>query len=71
MGTVVVHTQAAADVDMVDRQAEGAQLAVIADGFLEAVLVVGQVGDLRAHMEMQQANALVQTGLAEALDHGQ
>ncbi|MNQ86855.1 hypothetical protein D3C85_1020590 [compost metagenome] len=69
VGAVVVHTQAAADVDVVHRQAEVAQFGVVADGFLEAVLVVGQVGDLRAHVEVQQAHALVQAGLAETLDH--
>jgi hypothetical protein len=61
-GCVVVHAQAAADVDVVHRQAEVAQFAVVADGFLETVLVVGQVGDLRAHVEVQQANALIQAG---------
>lgn len=71
MGAVVVDAEAAANVDVIHRQAERAQLAVVADGFLEAVLVVGQVGDLRAHVEMQQAHALVETGLAEALDHRQ
>ncbi|MNR40582.1 hypothetical protein D3C85_1588820 [compost metagenome] len=69
MGAVVVDPEAAANVDMLDRQAEAAQLAVVADGFLEAVLVVGQVGDLRAHVEVQQANALIQPGNPEALDH--
>lgn len=71
VSTVVVHAQAAADVDVVDRQAEVAQLAVVADGFLEAVLVVGQVGDLRPHVEVQQANALVQPGITEAFHHRQ
>ncbi|MNE36696.1 hypothetical protein D3C80_1305160 [compost metagenome] len=33
------------------------------------MLVVGQVGDLRAHVEVQQADALVQAGIAEALHH--
>ncbi|MNZ14661.1 hypothetical protein D3C78_315890 [compost metagenome] len=69
VGAVVVHTQATTDVDVVHRQAEAAQFGVVADGFLEAVLVVGQVGDLRAHVEVQQAHALVQAGLAETLDH--
>ena len=71
VSTVVVHAQAAADVDVVHRQAEVAQFAVVTNGFLEPVLVVGQVGDLRAHVEVQQADALVQAGGAEALDHRQ
>ncbi len=69
--TVVVHAQAAADVDVIHRQAEVAQFAVVTDRFLEAVLVVGQVGNLRAHVEMQQADALVQARRAETLDHRQ
>ncbi|MCY1432142.1 hypothetical protein D9M71_481320 [compost metagenome] len=68
---IVVHAQAATDIDVVNRQAEVAQLAVVADRFLEAVLVVRQVGDLRAHVEVQQANALVQARRAETLDHRQ
>ena len=68
---VVVHAQATADVDVVHRQAEVAQFAVVTNGFLEPVLVVGQVGNLRAHVEVQQADALVQAGCAEALDHRQ
>ncbi|MCY1401181.1 hypothetical protein D9M71_162930 [compost metagenome] len=71
VGAVVVHAEAAADVDVINRQAEAAQFAVVADGFLEAVLVVGQVGDLRTHVEVQQTHALVQAGLAEAFDHRQ
>ena len=69
VGAVVVHAQATANVDVVDRQAQRTQLAVVTDGFLETVLVVGQVGDLRAHVEVQQADALVQAGIAEALHH--
>ena len=69
MGTVVVHTETAADVDVIDRQTHGAQLAVIADGLAEALAVVGDVGDLRAHVKVQQADALIQSGCAEALDH--
>ena len=56
---------------MVNRQAEVAQFAVVADRFLEAVLVVRQVGDLRAHMEVQQADALIQARRTEALNHRQ
>lgn len=69
VGTVVVDAQATADVDVIDRQAQGTQLAVVANGFLETVLVVGQVGDLRAHVEVQQADALVEPGVTEALHH--
>ncbi len=71
VSTVVVHAQAAADVDVVHRQAEVTQFAVITNGFLEPVLVVGQVGDLRAHVEVQQTNALIEARRAEALDHRQ
>ncbi|MNQ67247.1 hypothetical protein D3C85_817630 [compost metagenome] len=71
VGAVVVDAQAAADVDVVDRQAEGAQLAVVADRLAKALAVVGDVGDLRAHVEVQQADALVEAGGAEALDHRQ
>ena len=69
VGAVVVHAQAATDVDVIDRQAHGAQFTVVTDGLAETLAVVGDVGDLRTHMEMQQTNALVQPGGAEALDH--
>lgn len=69
MGAVVVHTQAATHVDVVDRQAQRTQFAVITDGFLETVLVVSQVGNLRTHVEVQQADALIQARIAEALHH--
>ena len=52
VGTVVIHTQAATHIDVVHRQAQRTQLTVVTDGFLEAVLVVGQVGDLRPHVEV-------------------
>ncbi|RMS00853.1 hypothetical protein ALP75_204313 [Pseudomonas syringae pv. actinidiae] len=69
VSTVVIDAQTATDIDVIHRQAEFAQFAVVADRFLEAVLVVRQVGDLRAHVEVQQADALIEACLAEALDH--
>ncbi len=71
MGAVVVHAQTATDVDVIQWQAQGAQLGIVADGFAEALAIVGQVGDLRTHVEVQQAHALLQAGGAEALDHRQ
>ena len=71
VSTVVVHAQATAHVDMVDRQAQIAQFAVVADRLFEPVLIVSQVGDLRPHVEVQQAHALIKARRAETLDHGQ
>ncbi|MNJ32982.1 hypothetical protein D3C77_276610 [compost metagenome] len=69
VGTVVVNTQATTDVDVIDWQVQGTQFAIVANRFFETVLVVSQVGDLRPHVEVQQANTLVQTGITEALNH--
>ncbi len=69
MGAVVVDTQAAAHVDVIHRQPEGTQFGVITNRFAEALAVVGQIGDLRAHVKMQQADALVHFHRAETLDH--
>lgn len=69
VGTVVVDTQATADVDVIDRQVQGAQFTVVTDRFLETMLIVGQVGNLRTHVEVQQTDALIQAGVTEALNH--
>ena len=71
MGAIVVDAEAAAHIDMVDRQPERAELGVITNGFTEAVTVVRQIGNLRAHVEVQQAHALLDASRAKALDDGQ
>ena len=53
VGAVVIHPQAATNFDMIDRQAQRPQLAKVADRLAESMLIVSQVGDLRAHVEMQ------------------
>ncbi|CAM5263477.1 hypothetical protein SSTU70S_03203 [Stutzerimonas stutzeri] len=44
MGAVVIDAQSAANVDVIHRQAQRAQLSVIADGLAEALAVVGKIG---------------------------
>ncbi len=67
---IVVDTEAATHIDMIDRQPERTQLGVITNGFTETVTVVRQVGNLRAHVEVQQPHALLHACGAEALDNG-
>ena len=57
MGAVVVHTQTAAYIDVIDWQAQRTQLAVVANRLAEAFTVISNVGDLRPHVKVQQANA--------------
>src|SRR5690606_33633983 len=68
MGAVVIDAQPTAYIYMVDRQPQRTQFGVVADGFAEAGAIVGQVGDLRPHVEVQQPHPLVDIRGAEALD---
>ena len=64
----VVHAQAAADVHVADRAAELAQLDEVAHRLAHAVGDVAHVGDLRAHVEVQQLQRIEQVGGAQLLD---
>ncbi len=64
-GAFVVDAQAAADVDMGDARAQLGQLDEVAGRLAHAVGDVADVGDLRAHVEMQQAQAILQAGVAQ------
>ncbi len=71
VGAIVIHAQTTAHVDMINRQAQRAQLAKVADGFAEAMLVISEVGNLRPHVKVQQPHSVLQARLAEAIDHAQ
>ena len=71
VGAVVIDAQATAHVDMIDRQPQRPQLAKVADRLAKTVLVIRQVGNLRPHMEMQQAYPSFKPGAAELIHHPQ
>ena len=65
VGTVVVHTETAADIEVIQRQAKAAQLAEVAQRLAETGPVVADVGDLRTHVEVQQAHGVLHAGIDE------
>ena len=67
-GAFVVDAQAAAGIHEADQAAGLAQLDEIAHRLAHAGGDVAQVGDLRAHVEMQQLQAVELAGGAQALD---
>jgi len=66
-GAFIVHAQAAADVDMADLGAQPRQLDEVAGGLAHAVGDIAHVGDLAAHVEVQQVQAVGVFGVAQAL----
>ena len=64
----VVHSEATANVEPADIQTGCDQLGVIAPGFAHAGLNVAQVGDLRAHVKVQQFQPVDTAGIADRLD---
>ena len=65
---LVVHAEAAAGVHVADAATHLRKLDEIAHGFAHAVGDVADVGDLRAHVEMQQLQGVEHSGLAQAAD---
>ena len=68
---VVVDPQAAADIEKAHRGTESCQFHVDLTGLLQGVLEDGDVIDLAADMEVQQAQIPKQVVLAQALHRGQ
>jgi len=64
-GAFVVHAKAAADIHVAHLTAELADFDQITGGFAHAVGDVAHVGNLRAHVEMQQFQAMQQSGCLE------
>ena len=64
----VIHAQAAAHVQIFDFQTAFPQRGVYPDDFLDRLLQVLNVEDLAAHMEMQQLEAIGQTGRRHFID---
>ena len=68
---LVVHAEAAADVDDTHRRAELPELRVVARRLAHAGLDVLDIGDLRAHVEVHHGERLEQVLGAQPLDHAQ
>ena len=66
-GAFIVHAQATAHVDVGDLRAQARQLHEVAGGFAHAVGDVAHVGDLRAHVEVQQVQAVGVLGVTQRL----
>src|SRR6185437_14940781 len=60
--TLVIHAEAAADVDDLQRHAHAAELDEVAAGLAHAVGDVAHVGDLRAHVEVLQLQRVLEAG---------
>ena len=71
VGAVIVDTQTAADVHVIERQAEARQFAEVAQRFAEALAVVGDVRNLRTHVEVQQPHRILQAGSDKTVGHRQ
>ena len=64
-GAVVVDAETAADIEVTHREAHLRELAIEARGFDDGVLDRDDVGDLRADMKMDEAQAGLEFGFAE------
>ena len=60
VGAVVIHAQAAAHVYIFNRQPQFAQLGKIAHRLFKAQTVIGNIGNLRAHVKMHQLHRVGQ-----------
>ena len=65
---VVVHSEAATDVEVAQRHAHFDQLAVVAAGFPQAVLDVADVRDLAAQVEVKQFKGVEKLVLLQKVD---
>jgi len=63
----VIDAETAADIDVRDVRAQLRQLDEVAGGLAHAVGDVAHVGDLAAHVEVQQLQAVAHAGIAQAL----
>ena len=69
--TIVINAQSTTDINMIERQAQCTQLCVITNGFAQSFTVIGDIRNLRAHVEVQQTNAFFNARLTKLLNHAQ